>query len=117
MTDARQRPLNRLEQLGWTALASQVLAIRRGEAAALCALVTSPGRIVTVDALNGCFQHYESSRAYRHPRFRLSTRIARVRSALEDAGVPRTAIENQRTVGYAVAPHHARQIRQIVEGA
>lgn len=108
------RSLNRLERAGWSMLAREVLGVRPGEALALLEMVMSPGRIVSYERLDECFGPHDVRSESAASR-RLATYMARVRASLEDLGFPRAAIENTAGVGYAIAPHYARLLRQIVE--
>ena len=109
------RSLNRLERAGWAMIARETLGIRPGEALALLEMVMNPGRIVSYERLDAFFGPQDGRMSGAASR-RLGCYMARVRASLEDFGVPRTAIENLAGVGYAIAPHYARRLRQIVEG-
>jgi DNA-binding response OmpR family regulator len=108
------RSLNRLERAGWVMLAREALGIRPGEASALLEMVMSPGRIVSYERLDACFGPHDGRSSSAASR-RLGCYMARVRASLEDLGIPRAAIENLAGVGYGIAPHYARRLRQIVE--
>lgn len=108
--------LNRLERAGWAVVAGEVLGLFHGEAGLLRELVFNAGRVVSNEELAKCFLRHEHRQPERPPSARVAVRMARVRRILPDLGVPRHAIENEPGVGYAMAPHHARRIRQIVEG-
>lgn len=111
----RLAPLNRLERAGWASIAADVFSLRSGEATILRDLVLSPGRIISNDALRQCFRAYEHKRLVRPVTERICVSVGRIRSALEDMGLPRSAIRNERETGYVIPAHYARRIRQIVE--
>lgn len=112
------RHLNRLERAGWAAIAAETLALKWGDAVALREMVLSAGRFVSIQRLDECSGLYESRKRNRmEPARRVPTRMARIRGALEDLGVPRAAVENSRGLGYAIAPHYARLVRDIIERA
>lgn len=106
-------PLNRLERAGWAVIAAERFGLTSGEAAILRELAFAGGRYVEPDHLAS---HLSGGDRARHPASeRLSVRVSRIRNALADMGLPRAAIESSRGIGYALAPHHARNVRQMVE--
>jgi DNA-binding response OmpR family regulator len=109
------RTLNALERAGWSVVAADRFGLCPGEGALLRELTLSAGRFVSVDYLAGLFYGADARRM--PARLRLSVRVSRIRNALSDLGFPRDAIENDAEAGYALAPHYARQLRAMVEGA
>lgn len=109
------RVLNRLECAGWAVVAADTLCLPTGEAKVLRAMVFAPGRAFSPEQIQAQFRRREHGRAQQLARRSVSTAIARIRSALADVGLSRTAIINDPDAGYSITPDAARSLRQIVE--
>lgn len=107
------RALNRLERVGWPIAAQGALGVTAGEARVLAHLVLDrPGGVCTYDCL---VKHLAPLPSISRPSRRLPTRLARIRNALRDLGLPSSAIENISETGYRVDAASAQRIRVIVE--
>lgn len=107
------QPLNRLERRGWAQVAQDTLRLTPGEARLLAHLVLDrPGGVCGYACLSG---HLAPQPALTPPSRRLPTRMARIRNALRDLGLPSSVVENISEVGYRIDPSSALRIRALVE--
>ena len=108
--------LNRLERLGWTVLAERHLSLTPGESRVLAHLTLDrPDGVCTYDCLAGHLNLQDGTASV--ARRRLPTRIARIRRALRDLGLPSSSVQNVSEVGYRIGADSARRIRGLVEAA
>lgn len=107
--------LNALERRGWPVAAQDALRMTAGEARVLAHMVLDrPGGVCTYDCLA---THLAPLPVASLASRRLPTRMARIRSALRDIGLPSSAVENISETGYRVDPASAQRIRALVEAA
>lgn len=102
--------MNRLEVLGWSVLAREVLTISAWEARMLAHLVAAaPGRVATYEFLSSLVvsPHFDAAGAIAG---RVVTKVSHLRRALMDLGFSGSSIENVSGVGYRVEPDVASLI-------
>lgn len=109
------RVLNPLEYAGWAVVAADTLCLPTGEAKVLRAMVFAPGRSFSPEQIQSQFRRRDHGGARQLARRSVSTAIARIRSAIADIGLARTAIINEPDAGYSITADAARSLRQIVE--